>query len=148
MKKSNGITLVVLVITIVVLLILAGITTYNGIDTVRNSKITVFVTQMRMIQQKVNVASEKGDVSLLGEPISNLNSTKKSKITSTGIDLTNYQYFTADKLEEDLNLFDVNMEVLINFETREIVSVDGIEIGSAIYYTIEQLKGAGFIYDE
>ena len=55
MRKNNScITLVSLVITIIVLLILASITVYSGISTVRSARLTKFTTELKMMQQKVN----------------------------------------------------------------------------------------------
>ncbi len=55
MKKNNsGITLTSLIITIIVLLILASIAVYSGIETVRSSKLTKFTTEMKIMQLKVN----------------------------------------------------------------------------------------------
>ena len=53
-KNNSGITLVSLVITIIVLLILASITVYSGISTVRSARLTKFTTELKMMQQKVN----------------------------------------------------------------------------------------------
>ena len=41
-EKEKGITLMSLVITIVILLILASITTYSGIEVIKSSKLTTF----------------------------------------------------------------------------------------------------------
>ena len=55
MKKNDfGITLVGLVITIIILLILASITVYSGVSTIRSAKLTKFTTELKMMQQKVN----------------------------------------------------------------------------------------------
>ena len=55
MKKHNsGITLVSLVITIIVLLILASITVYSGVSTVRSARLTKFTAELKIMQQKVN----------------------------------------------------------------------------------------------
>ena len=61
MKKSNnkGITLVALVITIIVLLILSSIATYSGLNVVKSSKLTVFTTEMKIMQTKVNEIYQK-----------------------------------------------------------------------------------------
>ena len=58
-KKENGITLMSLVITIVILLILASIATYSGIEVIKSSKLTKFTTEMRIMQTQVNELYQK-----------------------------------------------------------------------------------------
>ena len=57
--KESGITLVALVITVIVLLILSSIATYSGLNVVRSSKFTVFTTEMKIMQTKVNEIYQK-----------------------------------------------------------------------------------------
>ena len=56
MKKlnQNGVTLLALVITIVVLLILASVATYSGIDIIRSSRLNTFTAEMKIMQTEVN----------------------------------------------------------------------------------------------
>lgn len=58
-KKENGITLMSLVITIVILLILASIATYSGIEVIKSSKLTKFTTEMKIMQTQVNELYQK-----------------------------------------------------------------------------------------
>ena len=58
-KKISGITLITLTITIIVLIILASITLYSGLSTVRNSKFLRFRTQLEIIQAQVDMLNEK-----------------------------------------------------------------------------------------
>ena len=51
-EKNNGVTLLALVITIVVLLIIAGITVYEGKETINRSKLEELRTNMLLIQAK------------------------------------------------------------------------------------------------
>ena len=58
-KKENGITLMSLVITIVILIILASIATYSGIEVIKSSKLTKFTTEMKIMQTQVNELYQK-----------------------------------------------------------------------------------------
>lgn len=42
MKKEKGITLIALTVTVIILLILASITTYPGISTIKSSKLNKY----------------------------------------------------------------------------------------------------------
>ena len=51
-KQEKGVTLIVLVVTIIVLLILATITMYGGTDIIKKSKLEGLKTNMLVIQTK------------------------------------------------------------------------------------------------
>ena len=59
MKNQKGITLTTLVITIVVMIIIAGVTTYSGFESIKSAQTTIFTQELEMIQAKVNVIHEK-----------------------------------------------------------------------------------------
>lgn len=52
MKENKGITLISLIITIIVLMIIAGITIYNGKDTITKAQLEELRTNMLLIQAK------------------------------------------------------------------------------------------------
>ena len=56
MKKlnNNGITLMALVITIIILIILASVGTYSGIQVVKSAQFTAFSTELKIMQTQVN----------------------------------------------------------------------------------------------
>ena len=46
-------------VTIIVILIIAGVATYSGMESVDTAKKTAFISEMEMIQAKVNIIYEK-----------------------------------------------------------------------------------------
>ena len=107
MKKmhinSKGITLIALVVTIIVLLILASIATYSGIQIIESSKITTFTTEMKIMQTHVNSIYDqwkKGEVNKdeLGKDLEYNSEVKEqaSKVLTTELgikDTTGYRYY-------------------------------------------------------
>lgn len=142
-KDNKGITLVALIMTVILMLILISVTTYTGINTYKESKVTAFVSQMQLIQSKVdNIKNEKtiDELILLGDAvdssnqISSINSAfSNSEITSN--DISSYRYFTKSKLLELFDIEDAYDDVMINFTTREVVSLNGVEHKGSKYYT-------------
>ena len=59
MRKENGVTLIGLVVTIIVLIILASIGTYTGLNSVKEAKFTKFRTNLEIMQAQVDLLSEK-----------------------------------------------------------------------------------------
>ena len=54
LKQNKGITMISLVVTVIVLMILASITTYSGISTAKESRYYNAVHQMKVMQSEVN----------------------------------------------------------------------------------------------
>ena len=51
-NSQKGITIIALVITVIMLLILASVATYTGIESYDKAEQIKFVSQMKLIQQK------------------------------------------------------------------------------------------------
>ena len=154
-KDSKGITLVNLVITIAVLIILASIATYSGVDVIRQSKLGKFTAEMKVMQTQVNDLYQKytdgtsvtvGSNTYTGEDILNkigqdLPSSADSVFTSgaSGItDKTGYRYYDQDIIKE-LNIDGVEGEFYVNVKNRSVISAEGLEYDGTTYYTLEQL---------
>lgn len=142
-KENKGITLVALIVTIVLMLILVSVTTYSGINTYKSMQVTKFVTQMQVIQGKVDELKESRTIEellVMGESVP---SDKKTIITIahnkgevTDAEINTYRYFSSENLKQELDLEDgINGEIMINFFTREIISTSGIKYEDEMYYT-------------
>lgn len=142
-KDNKGITLITLIITIILMSILVSVATYSGINTYKSMQVTKFVAQMQLIQAKVdNIKNEKtiDELMLLGdsvdssEQMSSINSAfSNNEVTSDDTSL--YRYFTKSKLLELFDIEEAYDDVMINFTTREVVSLNGVEYKGTKYYT-------------
>lgn len=110
-KKENGITLMSLVITIVILIILASIATYSGIEVIKSSKLTKFTTEMRIMQTQVNELYQKmqdGDTTIkeLGKIISEIGNQTQVNNVFNAVGITTkdereqYKYFDKDTIKK------------------------------------------------
>lgn len=168
MKKidnSKGITLIALVITIIVLLIVASIATYSGIQVVESSKFTAFVTEMKIMQAEVNNLYDQwkngkitidettgnitntADNSVIGKDLTYNSDVQRQanevliKVLGLGSsinDLKEYKYFDHETIQ-NLGIDAIDGEFFINIKTRKVVSYEGIEYDGEWYYTLEQL---------
>lgn len=145
LKKKNteaGITLVALAITIIVIIIIAGVATSAGVDSIRNSKRMRFITELEIIQEKVNTIYEKRRLNnediefydTLGQDISILGTQKLSTILN-GNSEEGYRYFTKEDLSK-LELEDMEQDVIINFDLRDVASVEGFQIDGRMCYRL------------
>ena len=142
-KKEKGITLISLVITITVLIILASIATYSGINVIKQSKLNKFTAEMKIMQTEVNSLYDRymsGEESVLGtgkeldSEANNVFTTNASGIT----DSSGYRYYDRGTIES-LGIKEVEEEFYVNVEKRSVISRLGIEYEGKKYYTLEQL---------
>ena len=146
-KDSKGITLVSLIITIIIMFLLVGVTTYTGINSYNNAKVTRFTAQMQLIQKRVDEISNDEDTitELISEKQNNITVLDKAHQNeeipfddSINYDLSyknQFKLFTIQDLKDDLDLENIDTDVLINFNTREVVAINGIEYKGKTYYT-------------
>lgn len=145
MKNEKGITLVSLVVTIVLMLVIASTVTISGLDSVKTAQRTTFITELEMIQEKVNVIYEKrktnsSDIAYydsLGQDISVLSQAKLDEILQ-GASQEGYRYFSKQNLKQ-LDLDNISQDVIINYNTKDIVSVKGFEIDGTRYYRLTDI---------
>lgn len=144
MRDNKGITLAALVVTIVVLIILASVTLYYANDGYEFSQKQAFLSELKIVQAQVNIAHEKialGNTvyETYGTPVNNLNdATLIEKIRSGPLkgyetQIENYRYFTSTELEK-IEARGIKQAVLINYETRDVASAEGIEVDGQMKY--------------
>lgn len=151
MMNNKGITLVSLTITILLLIILAGTITYSGINVYKNMLVENFISETKLVQEKVNLICDKYKVSgkaTLNEYLESVGiktdatnidkagtlNNKVSELIANGGGKENYLYFDKDALEGILGIKKLDQEILINFSTREVISLKGIKVDNQIYY--------------
>ena len=163
-EEKKGITLITLILTVILMLILVSIATYTGLDTYNNAKVNRFVYKMQLIQAKIDElnGNETEEINNNLTSIDNINnSEEKEKYIaiietaknedgnneiSSNSSSSDFKVLTSNDLKEILNIEDVEEVVLINFNTKEIVSTEGIDYedkdGKQVhYYTQYKLPG-------
>lgn len=145
-KSQKGITLIALVLTVIILLILASVATYTGIESYDKAEQIKFVSQMQLIQAKVDekVQEEGFDSTTIGTVLTDeqkqilMNSIQNDGISDPTVDeeFENYvRYFSRQELSKQLDLDNIDEDIIINFKTREVISTIGFEYGGTTYYT-------------
>lgn len=149
-RKGNqkGITLIALMLTVIIMIILASVTVYVGTGNIGNSKMVNFVSYMQTIQKKVDFIAEYENYSNYGEELTNnnkdllqniLNSPNESFLTT--LDSTYLKYFDSSHIASDLELENVDDEIVVDFATREVISLNGVKYENKMYYTQYYLPG-------
>lgn len=153
-KDNKGITLITLIITIILMSILVSVATYSGINTYKSMQVTKFVAQMQLIQAKVDDLVESNETEGLGEDTTEAQKNvldlayKNGEVKDYNDDYkSKYRYISTENLKTQLDIDDIEDEVLINFETREVVSLNGVEYNGNTYYTQYKLPNGQTIVD-
>lgn len=141
MKKNNGISLISLVVTIVVVLILAGVSIYYG---TRKNIDQAYTTDMYTEIMNVSEAAQQRFLTnridsnrypYVGTPLTN----DEPKIVNN-ISYGDGWYFLTPEQSVDLNLENVENEYIINYLTGEVISMKPIIYEDEEYYTSDELK--------
>lgn len=141
MKKNNGISLIALVVTIVVMLILAGVSIYYG---TRENIDTAYTTDMYTELLNVSEAAQQRFLTnrmdakrypYVGTPLTEANPTVVNNIS-----YGDGWYLLTPEQSVELNLENVENEYIINYLTGEVVSLKPIIHDDEEYYTLSDLK--------
>ena len=101
-NKNRGITLASLVITIIVLLIIAGISVYSGTDIIKRAKLEELKTNMLLIETKAKECVENANFKL--GKTDNLGDTEKTtRINEAKKELKGIEITEADNINIELN---------------------------------------------
>ena len=138
--------MVALVLTIVVMLILVTITVRTGISSIEHSRMASFVSRMQLIQKKVDFLAEKNEYNELGNALNTSQKTMTEAIITaeklnTDKDNTTLKYFNKAAIINQLEIENIDDEIVIDFATREVISLNGIEYEDKMYYTQYNLPG-------
>lgn len=154
MKSEKGITLAVLTVTVIVLIIITGVVIQVGKEDIDSSKVTTFIARLKMMQAEVNVIYEKikaGDTSYLdyGASLGLLSQEKYDQIVNNALkgrseeELAKFKYYSSSELKK-MGINDIDEEMLINFTTNEVVSVNGVKDRNGTYYKLSDFKQEGY----
>lgn len=136
MEKNKGITLITLIMTVIILLIIAGLSINYGINTYKSSKVMKFETYMKILQKKVDIMIEEGiDYTTVGTALTNGQKDRLQAIMPT-IDTSEPQlrYFSSDNIEEVFDVPEVYDEIVINFANRDVISLNGVKKNGVMHY--------------
>lgn len=167
-KSERGITILVLIISIAIMLILVGTGIRYGGESLEDIRLQNFSYELQQIQGRVDSFHEKmktiSDIDYInfnGQEMG-INVTSSTKAVETlkrfginydivseqdknlyyegnGVD-TYYRYFSKANLEKQLDIKNAKINVIINFKTREVISVEPQIYKENKYYRLQDLK--------
>ena len=160
LKNNKAITLIALIIMIIVMLILAGVGTTTGLNVVRESKFYNAVSNLKVMQTKINEiyeeykyadTEEKNRIENYGAEIppdiasyanTAFNSAKNNNLTGTSIgEYADFRLYTSNYIKENLDLDNIDSDYLVNIKTRTVILLDGMIQDGVKYYSLGEIEG-------
>ncbi len=165
LKSEKGITLVILLITVIIMVILASVGITYGTASADEVQLQTFSYELQQIQGRVDVIHEKMNLEsetsyitlngkVLGQNITSssaavgtlkrvtgkdYNTTSDGELYLNGGTNTIYRYFSKKALQQQLEIKNAKLDVIINFKTREIISVKPHKYEGKSYYRLEDI---------
>lgn len=136
-NSSSGVTLIALAITIIVLLIIAGVSVTIGMSSSKQAKENKLITELGMINHAVLERYTKAKLTKEEYPgvkvsetgididavISDISSQSGQSITKKDTNKDNYYYLSnSNNGLRDLGIKDAEDEYIVNYETGEVIN--------------------------
>ena len=155
-KNIKGITLIALVVMIIIILILTAIGASIGTNTIRKSRYYKAVSEMKVMQTKVNELYEDfigGDESLLtlgkdlqesgiyNEAAKAFDVAKEKNLTAKEIgEFSDYRYYTAEDVKQTFNIDGIDLDFILNIKSRTVICLDGLKLDGQTYYSLNEIE--------
>jgi hypothetical protein len=140
------------------MLILVGVTINVGTGSIEESRRVSFVTYMQTIQTKVDFIieyDEYDEYKNYGQELSETNKNKLQNILNndtenllTTVGSKTLRYFDSTDIADDLEIENIDDEIVVDFNTREVISLIGIEYEDKMYYTQYNLPGGQVLKEQ
>ena len=151
--NNRGITLMTLVITIIIMIILAGVTITGTYSLIKKSQLENLKTDMLLIQAKTKTALEEYNISkdetkLIGTKLEEADTEKVSKLNKAGItDISNWYFLSQDDLN-NMNLSDIRAKdgeyYFVKYDKEnlvvDILYTEGFVENGITKFTLTQLQ--------
>ncbi len=131
-KNNKGITFITLIISIILLIILAGTSVYIGLDISETAKLENVKTNLISLQSKCKIIAEKNaieDEELYG--------TKQESGDYIGW----YLLSKADLIEMGFNNLDDKDNYYVDYENDDVAYGKGITYDNVTYHKLSEIKG-------
>ena len=159
---ATGITLIALVVTIIVLIILISISANVGLNVIRESKYYNAVSEMKLMQTKVNEMYEEyrsgnEEVLTIGRSIPDSGELYDKALKSFSVafynnhtekyigdinqenPLENYKYFSSDDIKNVLDVDGVDSDFILSVKDRTAILLNGIKRNGNTYYSLNEI---------
>lgn len=135
-NETKGVTLVALIITIIVLLIIAGITVYSGKDIIKKAKLEELKTNMLLIQAKAREYVEEATFQMGINPDEDKKKEVRSRVYANGSE-EGAQLEEASSVPTEFGISDTSTCYWLTSETQKKWGLTKIKLESNERYLIQ-----------
>lgn len=148
MKGNEGITILQIVITIIVMMIILSASVFYGVNTTREAKIAATYSEIKDIESAIKEAEVREKIKILDNSISIYGEYEAPKVDNSSYELQLGEksgdfYFldftSSRKLSNALDIERVKNNYLLEIENLNIYMVDGLEINGAVLYDAKEI---------
>ena len=148
MKKDNGITLIALIVTIIIMIILATIVVDFSTKAIDKAKLEDIKTNMLLIQGKSQTIYEKYSFKEIEELTGILYSEQNTYVISDGLlnhlNVEDDIYIWGEEALNENGLGTIKTDeqtfYIVDYTTSEIYFSKGYEYNDSIYYSLTELQ--------
>lgn len=148
MKKDNGITLIALIVTIIIMIILATIVVDFSTKAINKAKLEDIKTNMLLIQGKSQTIYEKYSFKEIEELTGILYSEQNTYVISDGLlnhlNVEDDIYIWGEEALNENGLGTIKTDeqtfYIVDYTTSEIYFSKGYEYNDLIYYSLTELQ--------
>lgn len=131
-KKENGVTLIALIVTIIILTVIASIAIYSGSDTIKKAKLEEIKTNMLLIEAKAREYVEDANFKMGINP----DDAKKNQVRND-IYVNEAKLTKTSSVPSNINVKDINNCYDVTTDTLNSWGLDKIEVEENEKYIIE-----------
>lgn len=131
-KKENGVTLIALIVTIIILTVIASIAIYSGSDTIKKAKLEEIKTNMLLIEAKAREYVEDANFKMGINP----DDAKKNQVRND-IYVNEAKLTKTSSVPSNINVKDINNCYDVTNDTLNSWGLDKIEVEENEKYIIE-----------
>ena len=139
MKNNKGVTLVILIITILIMVIISGTITYNVTQNMETTKLSNFYTDLKLLQDKISIYYAKFGGIPIKEEFEGKDDFKTVKNPNDGEKYYIIDLNAIENLTLNYKITDENDDVyVINEDTHTIYYPQGLTIKEETYYCLPE----------
>ena len=131
-KKENGVTLIALIVTIIILTVIASIAIYSGSGTIKKAKLEEIKTNMLLIEAKAREYVEDANFKMGINP----DDAKKNQVRND-IYVNEAKLTKTSSVPSNINVKDINNCYDVTNDTLNSWGLDKIEVEENERYIIE-----------
>ena len=151
LKKSNGITIITLIISIIILVILSTVSVIQAQTIINKASLQTLNTNMLLVQAKAKIVEERNNFDeqanpLKGQEVKNLNDNNKiNKLKEQGVISETEEHYDDYYLWDQEMMYELELNTItlkdafyiVNYKTEEVIFSDGFKYNDGkVYYKL------------